>query len=214
MSLVHELAEPHAIATRGLEKRFGPRRALDGLDLSVPAGAVYVLVGANGAGKSTTLAILLDLVSADGGAATVCGIDTRCAPAQVRAQLGWVSEMAELGYGWLRVGELMRYHAAFHPTWDERYAAELAASFEIDTAARCGRLSKGERRRVQLLLALAHWPPVLLLDEPMDGLDPTIRDRALAGLASHLARSSTTMLLTTHHVQEVERLADHVGVMR
>jgi ABC-2 type transport system ATP-binding protein len=209
-----EFAGPHAIATRALEKRFGRTRALAGVDLTVPEGSVYVLVGPNGVGKTTTLEVLLGLVAADSGTAEVLGIDTRAEPARVRAQIGWVPEKTDAVYGWLPVGKVIRYHAAFHSSWDEDYAAELTRLFELDPEERFGRISKGKQRRVQLLLALAHKPPVLLMDEPTDGLDPVMRERTLSALADHMARFPTTILMSTHRVNEAERLGDHLGVMR
>ncbi len=209
-----QLAGPHAVVTRALKKRFGRVTALAGVDLTVPEGSVYVLVGPNGVGKTTTLEVLLDLVVADSGRAEILGLDTRAEPARVRAQIGWVPEKADTGYGWIRVGKLLRYHAAFHPSWDAEYAAELARLFEVKPEARFGRISKGEQRRVQLLLAMAHKPPVLLMDEPTDGLDPVMRERTLSALAAHLARFPTTVLMSTHRVNEAERLGDHLGVMR
>lgn len=207
-------AAPLAIATRSLVKRFGRTAALVGVDLTVPEGSVYVLVGPNGVGKTTTLNVLLDLVVADSGTAEVLGLDTRAQGARVRAQIGYVPERHDVAYGWLRVGALLRYHAAYYPAWDAAYAAELSRMFELRPDARYGSISKGQQRRVQLVLALAHRPPVLLLDEPTDGLDPVMRDQALAALADHLARFPTTILLSTHLVHEAERLADHLGVMR
>ena len=209
-----ELSGPLAIETRGLEKRFGRTQALAGVNLTVPEGSVYVLVGPNGVGKTTTFDVLLDLVVADAGSAAVLGIDTREDAAGARAQIGWVPEKTDSGYGWIPVGKLIRYHSAFYPAWDQAYAAELQQLFELDLSARFGRLSKGVQRRVQLLLAMAHHPPVLLLDEPTDGLDPVMRERTLSALAAHIARFPTTVLMSTHRVNEAERLGDHLGVMR
>lgn len=205
---------PLAVATRSLVKNFGRKTALAGVDLTVPGGAVYVLVGRNGVGKTTTINVLMDLVVADAGTAEVLGLDTGGEGSRVRAQVGYVPERHDVGYGWLRVGALMRYHAAYYPEWDEAYAGELARLFDVRMEAKFGKLSKGEKRRVQLLLALAHHPPVLLMDEPTDGLDPVMRDQALSALAGHLARFPTTILVSTHQVHEAERLADHLGVMR
>lgn len=205
---------PRAVATRGLSKQFGRQRTLDGVDLAVPEGAIYVLVGPNGAGKTTTLRILLDLVRADGGTAEVFGLDTRARAAHVRAQIGYVPERHDTPYGWMRVGRLLEHHATYFPTWDADYAAHLSRVLEIRTDKRFGTLSKGQARRVQLLLALAHRPPLLLLDEPTDGLDPVIRDEVLGLLVEHVAECPTTMLISTHLVHEVDRLADHFGAMR
>ena len=207
-------AGPHAVQTRGLVKRYGDTVALAGVDLSVPDGAVYVLVGPNGVGKTTTLKVLLDLVVADSGSAQVCGIDSRASGAAVRARVGYVPEQFNAAYGWLRVGALMRYHANYYRSWDDAYALELSRVFEIRREARLNGLSKGHKRRVQLLLALAHRPPVLVLDEPTDGLDPLMRARTLSALAEHLARFPTTVLMSTHLVHEAEGLGDHLGVMR
>src|SRR5687768_1102311 len=123
ITISKELAGPHAIATRALEKRYGKVRALAGVDLTVPEGSMYVLVGQNGVGKTTTFEALLGLVVTDGGSAHVLGLDCGSEPARVRAQIGWVPEKADDAYGWIRVGQLIRYHAAFHHAWDDAYAA-------------------------------------------------------------------------------------------
>jgi ABC-2 type transport system ATP-binding protein len=203
-----------AIETRGVAKRFGSTLALAGLDLEVPAGAVYVLVGPNGSGKSTALKVLLDLVRADQGTARVLGIETTADPALVRAQIGYVPETSETGYGWLTVEHFLRHHAAFFETWEPGYAALLCRRLNVETWTNLVSLSKGALRSVLLVTALAHRPPVLLLDEPTDGLDPLAREELMAMLADHMAHSPTTLLWSTHHVTEVERMADHVGVLR
>jgi len=203
-----------AVDTRGLTKRFGDQVALNDVTLQVPTGAVYLLVGPNGAGKSTTLKVLLDLVRTEQGAAEVFGLDTRERAPEVRANVGYVPEFPTWGYGWMRVGRLLEHHALYYPTWDADYAAKLMQKFDLRTDRKMGVLSKGQARRVHLTMALAHRPPLLLLDEPTDGLDPFMRDETLGVLADHLAASPTTVVLSTHHVEEVEGLADHIGVLR
>lgn len=203
-----------AVETRALAKRFGDQVALKDVTLQVPVGAVYLLVGPNGAGKSTTLKVLLDLIRADEGVAEVFGLDSRSRAPQVRANIGYVPERPDWGYGWMRVGRLLEHHALYYPTWDASYAVRLAQKFELRLDRKIGVLSKGQARRVHLILALAHRPPLLLLDEPTDGLDPLMRDETLGVLADHLSESQTTVVLSTHHVEEVERLADHIGVLR
>ncbi|HET7464109.1 MAG TPA: ABC transporter ATP-binding protein [Longimicrobium sp.] len=203
-----------AVATHGLRKRYGAQTALDGVDLRVPEGAVYVLIGANGAGKSTTLKVLMNLERPDVGTAAILGLDTAAQGPRARAQTGYVPERHDAGNGWMTGAQLLRHAAAYYPSWEHAYAERLARAFELPLGRRAGGLSKGEVRRLQLVLALAHRPPVLLLDEPTDGLDPLARNRTLSLLAEHLADSPATVVISTHHVHEVESLADHVGVLR
>ncbi|HEY0018500.1 MAG TPA: ABC transporter ATP-binding protein [Longimicrobium sp.] len=203
-----------AVATHGLSKRYGGQTALDGVDFRVPDGAVYVLVGANGAGKSTTFKVLMNLERADAGTAQVFGMDTARSGPLVRAQVGYVPEHQGHGYGWMTCGRLLQHAAAYYPAWDPAYAEHLGRALGLRPDRGAGTLSKGESRRLQLVLAMAHRPPLLLLDEPTDGLDPVVRRRALALLAEHLADTPTTVLVSTHHVNELESLADHVGVLR
>ena len=204
---------PHAVTARGVVKRFGPIAALDGPDLQVPEGSVYVLVGPNGAGKSTLLRILMGLLSRDEGTLAVFGADPSEDGASIRAAIGYVPEGQDLGYPWMTVGRLLEHHRAYFGTWDAAYARRLIEAFDVDLGRPCRALSKGERRRVQLILAMAHRPPLLLLDEPTDGLDHVVRDTALALLSEHLSDRPTTVLMSTHRVYEVERLIDTVGVL-
>jgi ABC-2 type transport system ATP-binding protein len=203
-----------AVATHGLSMRYGSETALAGVDLRVPEGAVYILIGPNGAGKSTAMKVLLNLERPDAGRAEVFGLDTAIRGPEVRAQVGYVPEQYAHDYGWLTCGRLMQHVAAFYPAWDHAYAAHLIDVFGVRLQRKVGTLSKGEGRRLQLVLALAHRPPLLLLDEPTDGLDPLVRNRTLAQLAEHLADTPTTVLIATHHIHEVESLADHIGVLR
>lgn len=202
-----------AVATRGLTRSFGKQIALRDVALEVPVGSVYLLVGPNGAGKSTMIKLLLDLIRADSGAAEVFGLPVQEHGPQVRANIGYVPEYTSWGYGWMNVARLLQHHARYFPTWDSDYAARLASVFELRMDRRMGTLSKGQARRVHLTMALAHRPPLLLLDEPTDGLDPLMRDETLGVLADHLAETETTVVVSTHHVEEVERLADHIGVL-
>jgi ABC-2 type transport system ATP-binding protein len=208
-----EAAAALAVTTQGLTKRYRGELALEGVDLRVPEGAVYVLVGMNGAGKSTTLKVLMNLERPDAGHAQVLGLDTARHGPEVRAQVGYVPEHHTHGYAWMSCGRLLRHVAAYYPAWEPAYAEHLSASLGLRPQRKVGSLSKGESRRLQLVLALAHRPPLLLLDEPTDGLDPVVRQRTLALLSEHLADTPTTVLVSTHHLHEVESLADHVGVL-
>jgi len=203
-----------AVATHGLSMRYGSETALAGVDLRIPEGAVYILIGPNGAGKSTVMKVLLNLERPDAGRAEVFGLDTASRGPEVRAQVGYIPEQPGHDYPWMTCGRLIQHVAAYYPAWDHAYAAHLSDVFGVLPRRKVGTLSKGEARRLQLVLALAHRPPLLLLDEPTDGFDPVVRNRALAQLAEHLADTPTTVVIATHHVHEVESLADHVGVLR
>jgi ABC-2 type transport system ATP-binding protein len=208
------LGDAFAVATHGLSMRYGDEIALAGVDLRVPEGAVYTLIGPNGAGKSTAIKVLLNLERLDAGSAEVFGLDTVSHGPEVRAQVGYIPESHAHDYAWLTCGRLIDHVAVHYPAWDRAYAAHLVDVFGVRLQRKVGTLSKGEARRLQFVLALAHRPPLLLLDEPTDGLDPVMRNRTLAQLAEHLADSPTTVVIATHHIQEIESLADHVGVLR
>ncbi|MES2179444.1 MAG: ABC transporter ATP-binding protein [Gemmatimonadota bacterium] len=215
VDLAQDLSEwPLAIRTRGLTKIYGRYRALNELSLQVPDGAVYLLVGPNGAGKSTTIRVLLDLIRPDAGTASVFGRSTERDSALIRANIGYVPEQLDWGHGWMKVGRLLAHHSRYFPTWDHQYANRLCHMFDLRMYQRMNTLSKGQRRRVHIAMALAHRPPLLLLDEPTDGLDPLMRDDVLGTFIAHVADSPTTVLISTHHVSEFEQLADYVGVMQ
>ncbi|HEX7154106.1 MAG TPA: ABC transporter ATP-binding protein [Thermoanaerobaculia bacterium] len=206
-------SESFAVATHGLSMRYRKQAALDAVDLRVPEGAVYVLIGANGAGKSSVMKALLNLERPHEGRAEVFGLDTVADGPRVRAQVGYMPESHEHDYKWLTCERLIQHVAVHYPAWDHAYAAQLVEIFGVRPERKIGTLSKGESRRLQFVLALAHRPPLLLLDEPTDGLDPMVRNRTLAHLAEHLADTPTTVVIATHHTHEVESLADHVGVL-
>ena len=212
-ALLERLSEPLVVDTQATRKNYGNKNALDGLELTVPEGAVYLLVGENGAGKSTTLRMILDLVRPSAGAMKVFGLDPVKDGDQIRAGIGYVPEDRGPVYTWMSVAALIRHHAAYYTRWDHAYASHLVDALGIDMNARYGVMSKGEARRVQLVMALAHRPALLLLDEPTDGLDPVLRDRFFVLLADHLATSPTTILISSHLVYEQELFADHLGVL-
>jgi ABC-2 type transport system ATP-binding protein len=211
---IHAGGGDHAVATHGLSKRYGRAPALDHVELRVPDGAVYVLVGVNGAGKSTLFKILMNLERPDVGSAEVFGLDSGWEGPEVRAQVGYVPERQDAPYRQMTCARLLQHASAFYPGWDHAYADHLGRALGVEPQRRVGGLSKGETRRLQLVLALAYRPPLLLLDEPTDGLDPVVRRRALALLAEHLADAPTTVLISTHHIHELDSLADHIGVLR
>lgn len=202
-----------AIAATGVIRRFGATRALDGISLSLPNGECCVMVGANGAGKSTFLRVLQGVQSRDDGDLKVLGLDPELEGERIRANTGYVREDTNLGHRGVTVDRLLSHHRTYYRAWDENYAETIIGRLRIDRKRRIGHLSKGHLRRVQLLIALAHRPALLLLDEPTDGLDPVIRDDVLALLAEHLADTGCATLISTHLVHEIKGLADSVAII-
>lgn len=195
-----------------LTRRFGAKTALGSVSLSLPRGGVYGLVGANGAGKTTLIRHLLGLLRAESGAVRVFGFDPVAEPVAVLSRIGYLSEENDLP-GWMRVDELIRYSRAFYPAWDETYAEELRQGFELDPAAKIKHLSKGQKARAGLLVALAYRPELLVLDEPSSGLDPIVRKDILGAVLRTIAEDGRTVLFSSHLLEEVEKVADHVTLI-
>ena len=200
------------ISVTGVTRRFGAQTALDAVTLSLLRGGVYGLVGANGAGKTTLIKHILGLLRAECGSVRVFGRDPVADPVGVLSRIGYLSEDHDLPE-WMSVDELMRYSRAFYPAWDQRYAEELRRSFGLEPSARIKNLSKGQKARAGLLVALAHRPELLLLDEPSSGLDPVVRRDILEAIMRTIADEGRTVLFSSHLLDEVERVADHVTMI-
>ena len=203
----------NVIEIRGVTRRFGATRALDNVSLVVPRGLVFGLVGANGAGKTTLIRHVLGLLKAQTGSVRVFGLDPVQDPVSVLSRLGYLSEEGDLP-GWMRVDELLRYMRAFYPTWDEAYAQDLRKQFALDAAAKIKTLSKGQKARAGLLVALAYRPELLLLDEPSSGLDPIVRRDILGAIVRTIAEEGRTVLFSSHLLDEVERISDRVAMLK
>ena len=200
------------INVSGLTRRFGAKTALASVSLSLPRGAVYGLVGANGAGKTTLIKHILGLLRAESGSVRVFGLDPVADPVAVLSRIGYLSEENDLP-GWMRVGELIRYSRAFYPSWDDLYAEELGQAFALDPTARIKSLSKGQKARAGLLIALSYRPELLVLDEPSSGLDPIVRKDILGAVIRTIADEGRTVLFSSHLLEEVEQVADHVTMI-
>jgi len=210
------VADNPVIVARGLQKKYGSTVALDGLSFDVPAGSVTGLLGPNGSGKTTTVAIFSTSLRPQGGEATVCGFDVVSQAAEVRRQIGFAGQFAAVdpnltGRENLRlIGRLSRLS---RPTARQR-CDELLEVFGLTAAA--GRTvrtySGGMRRRLDIAAALVHQPPVLFLDEPTTGLDPESR-RQVWQMVGDLVRGGSTMLLTTQYLEEADALADQVVII-
>ena len=200
------------ISVSELTRRFGATTALDSVSLSFPHGAVYGLVGVNGAGKTTLIRHILGLLRAERGSVRVFGLDPVADPVAVLSRIGYLSEENDLP-AWMRVDELIRYTRAFYPKWDDAYAEELRRTFALDPAAKIKDLSKGQKARMGLLIALAHRPELLVLDEPSSGLDPIVRRDILGAVIRTIADEGRTVLFSSHLLEEVEQVADHVTMI-
>src|SRR5581483_5700425 len=199
------------IETHDLTKRFGGRTAVDRLNLAVPQGAIFALLGDNGAGKTTTMRMLSGQLPPDAGRALVLGEDCWAAAVALRTRVGYVPERPRY-YDWMTVAEIGWFTAGFHPAGYWPRYQEWLGKFELDGAARLGKLSKGEYAKVGLALALALDPQVLLLDEPTSGLDLLVRHEFLASMVT-LAAEGRTILISSHQIAEVERVASHVAFL-
>jgi ABC-2 type transport system ATP-binding protein len=210
------MGDTPAIVTEGLSKRFGPVRALDGIDLEQPAGTVLGMLGPNGAGKTTTVRILATLLPPDGGRARVAGLDVVKQGAAVRRLIGLSGQYAAMDpylTGRENLQMIARlYGLSRHAA--RRRAGELLERFDLARAAdRTARTySGGMRRRLDVAASLVAQPPVLFLDEPTTGLDPHGRI-ALWELLGELTGQGTSLLLTTQYMEEAERLADAIVVI-
>ena len=200
------------IEVSGLTRRFGAKTVLDSVSVSLPRGAVYGLVGANGAGKTTLIKHLLGLLRAETGTVRVFGLDPVADPVAVLSRIGYLSEENDIP-GWMRVDELLRYSRAFYPAWDDAYAEELRQAFALDPTAKIKTLSKGQKARAGLVIALAYRPELLVLDEPSSGLDPIVRRDILGAVIRTIADEGRTVLFSSHLLDEVERVADHVTMI-
>ena len=196
----------------GVTRRFGSTTALWDVSLSVPRGTVFGLVGVNGAGKTTLLKHVLGLLKAQTGRVRVFGLDPVADPVGVLSKIGYLSEEKDLP-DWMRVDELLHYSRAFYSSWDDQYAEELRQAFELDPAKKIKQLSRGQRARTGLLVALAHRPEILVLDEPSTGLDPIVRRDILAAIIRTISEEGRTVLFSSHLLDEVDRVCDHVTMI-
>ena len=200
------------VEVRGLTRRFRRKVALDNVDLTVRPGVVFGLVGENGAGKTTLIKHLLGLLKPASGTARVFGLDPVADPVGVLSRIGYLSEDRDLP-NWMRVDELMRYTQAFYPGWDEAFAEDLRQTFDLDPDAKVRQLSRGERAKAGLLIALAYRPELLLLDEPSSGLDPVVRRDILGAIIRTVADEGRTVFFSSHLLDEVERVSDVLAMI-
>src|SRR5262249_38598159 len=186
-----------AIRPYRLTKWYGGRKVVDSLDLRVPRGAVYGLLGRNGAGKSTTLKMLTGMVRPDHGRATLLGQDVATLPAATRARIAYLAEGHPL-YPWMTVREAVAFTLPFYPDADQTVVDQVLDHFGLPPRAKIGRLSKGQRAQVSLALAIAPDPELLILDDPTLGLDTNVRRDFLESMIQIIQRRGRTILFSSH----------------
>lgn len=202
------------IETSQLCKSYKDKQALRGLDLRVPAGSIFGFLGRNGAGKTTTIKTLMGLLRADSGSALVFGSPVADADhsVEIRRRIGFVTEDKEL-YPYMTVEEIIRFTRPLFPKWRHDLERRYLEIFELPLKSKIPDLSKGMRSKLMLLLAISRGADLLILDEPTDGLDPAAIEDVLRELVTIAATSGTTMFFSSHHLAEVDLIADHIGII-
>ena len=202
----------NALEIRGLKKSF-TSFTLGPIDLTVPMGAIYGFVGPNGAGKTTTLDLIFGLGMKDAGSISVLGLDHQRDERAMKLRAAYVNP--DLNYSpWSRVRKAISFVKGFYPTWDDAYCASMLANFQIGLDEKIQSLSFGARTKLSLALALSWHPPFLILDEPTTGLDAISRQQLFAELLSAVQREDRAILISSHAITDLERFADHVGLIK
>lgn len=212
------------IRTHNLTKHYGDKRVVDILNFRVKKGQVYGFLGRNGAGKSTTIKMLMGMVQPDYGEIELlgekvneqasknnCGKCTKISP-QLRERIAYIAEGHPL-YNWMTIGEAVKFTRAFYSTWNSMLVEQILDHFELSRKQKLRRLSNGQRAQVSLALAVAPEPELLVLDDPTLGLDTVVRRDFLESLIQIIQRKGRTILFSSHVLGDVERVADRIGIM-
>ena len=202
-----------AIRTDGLTKYYGSRCVVNSVSLSIPAGTVFGFLGRNGAGKSTTIRMLMGFVQPTCGTAELLGHEVSSLPAKLRGRIAYLAEGHPL-YGWMTVAEAVRFSRAFHvDRWNQPLLDQILDHFELPSRSKVRRLSHGQRAQLALALAIAPDPDLLILDDPTLGLDTVARRDFLVSLIQLIQRQGRTILFSSHILSDVERVADRIGIL-
>jgi ABC-2 type transport system ATP-binding protein len=204
------------VETTSLIKRYGglgqkPVAAVDGLNMHVARGSIYGFLGRNGAGKTTTIRMLAGLVKPTSGAARVFGLDPARGRIGILQRTGFMIDRTMMPY--MTGKDLVRFNRGFFPRWSDALAKRYGDALEIPMDRKFKKLSHGNKTKLSLLLALAQSPELLVLDEPTAGLDPVVTDQLLRVLVEDFANDGRTILMSSHHLSEVEKIADWVGII-
>lgn len=200
------------IQARRLTRYFGRKCAVDTVSFNVPRGSVFAFIGRNGAGKTTTIRMILGLLEPTRGSSSILGYESMTLPPEARARIGYMAEGHPV-YGWMRVGKYASFQKGFYSHWNQEIFASVIDYFAIDPRTRAGHLSHGQRAGLHLAMTLAIEPEVLMLDDPATGLDPSARRSLLEAMIYFTRSRERTIFFSTHLLDDVERVADHVAVL-
>jgi len=200
------------IEIKGLSKRFKNTLAVNDLTLDVPAGSIFAFLGPNGAGKTTTIKLLMNIIEPCGGSSTVLGTDSsKLGPEEFR-QIGYVSENQKMPE-WMSIKQFIAYCKPMYPEWDDDFCQKLIEQFKLPLEQKIKDLSRGMKVKTALLSALSYHPKLLVFDEPFAGLDPLVREEFIKGVLELTESGDWTIFISSHDIDEVERLADWVGII-
>jgi len=200
------------VSTNNLTKQFGKKLALNNLTLNIPRGGIHAIVGSNGAGKSTLFRILLGFDTQTSGSCTLLGESSNNISAKVRGQVGYVNDEHTLP-GWMKVEAVKELQQSFYPNWNHDIYNKVIAYFDVDSKQKVSGLSRGERAGLNLSMALAQRPSLLILDEPTLGLDVVARQSFLEALMFAETEEDMTTVYCSHQMEEVERIAEQLIIM-
>jgi ABC-2 type transport system ATP-binding protein len=198
------------IETRDLSKQYGRVSVLNDINLRVPEGSAFALVGTNGAGKTTTMRILVNMIRPSAGSAVVLGTDTRALTPKLFERIGYVAENQLLPER-LTVAQYFDYLRALYPSWDPGLEASLRKQFELPPKRPLSKLSHGMRMKTVLVAGISFRPKLLILDEPLTGMDTLTRDEVVDGLLQQA--DETTILISSHELAEIENFTSHIAFM-
>ncbi|MFN8672347.1 MAG: ABC transporter ATP-binding protein [Candidatus Sericytochromatia bacterium] len=199
-------------ATNLTKKYDNSSLALNNLNINVPEGSVYGLLGQNGAGKSTLIRIIMSLLKPNTGEIKVLGCNPLEMNKKLKEQIGYSSDSMQL-IPWLKVSEMLNYNGSFYDNWDLNYVEQWVKKLELPLNKRVFSLSRGTRQKLALIMAIGHRPKLLVLDEPAGGLDPLARKDFLESMIELINESGTSVIISSHLLTDLEKIADNIGII-
>jgi ABC-2 type transport system ATP-binding protein len=210
--MVGKTTMENVIETNQLTRKYGKLDAVHDLTISVPNGSVLAFLGPNGAGKTTTIRMLMNIIEPTSGSSSVLGVDSRrLGPAQLQ-QIGYVAADQRMP-DWMTIRDFLAYCRPMYPTWDDGFAQSLLKQYALPPDQKLANLSRGMRMKAMLISSLAYRPRLLILDEPFAGLDPLVRDEFVQGILELTEQDRWTIFISSHDIEEVERLADRICIV-